>query len=285
MWELKSDSLDDLPEGINKKFHELCEMAYNGVETGTIIFDLEPDFDTLGLLQGVESLTDHRTVHLYNFHHLSIQELLAAIFVARLEVSKQVEQFERLFHQANFSSLLQFYAAKTKLQRPGIKQIVIDIVKKRAKEVTLLPHDSTTSDSSKSQPLLLSLLRCLYEAQSNGLCELVVEQLTDLKLDLSNISLNPADCLAVGFFLTHCRQFELYMAWCSIDEKRCKTLFRLEADLRIIEYVIVCAAACECFEWSYYINPINQVAFITSRGMVLCHCSFPKSLEIDNKHL
>ena len=56
-------------------------------------------------------------------------------------------------------SVFQFYAAITKLQTPGTKDVVIRVVKERNKT------------------RLLSLLHCLYEAQDLSLCELVAQQL------------------------------------------------------------------------------------------------------------
>jgi Ran GTPase-activating protein (RanGAP) involved in mRNA processing and transport len=53
----------------------------------------------------------------------------------------------------------------------------------------------------KSKPLLVSLLRCLHEAQDPALCLYVAERL-EYKLDLSGTSLSPLDCLSVSFFLS-----------------------------------------------------------------------------------
>jgi hypothetical protein len=53
----------------------------------------------------------------------------------------------------------------------------------------------------KSKPLLVSLLRCLHEAQDPALCLYVAERL-EYRLDLSETSLSPLDCLSVSFFLS-----------------------------------------------------------------------------------
>ena len=239
-------SLENLPQILQGPFQDVCKIAYEGVMSDRIIFDLDHDFNTLGLLQGVESFTDCGMSHSYNFLHLSIQELLAAIHMAtQLTSSEQVAQFQKLFGRARFSAVFQFYAAKTKLETPGIKDVVIEAIGKCLDDNTiteLTPHsdnsdlssvdsdsDSNSSDSSSSkepQPLILSLLHCLFEAQDKDLYELAVQQFKDLKLSLYGISLNPADCLAVGYFLTHCKQFEVDLSFCSISDDGCKTLFR-----------------------------------------------------------
>ena len=272
-------SLDKLPPVITDHFVKICKVAYEGVMKDEIIFesdDLGSDFNTLGLLQGVESLIHAGRSRSYNFLHLSIQELLAALhMITQLEPSQQVKQFKELFGRARFAAVFQFYAAKTKLKTPGIQKVVVKAVKKclANPEITELTPQDTAQDHSvfkklkdvtveavkkrfgnppqdyaatqdtqnhsiskhvESQPLILSLLHCLYEAQDKGLCKLVVQQFKDFNLDLLGISLNPADCLAVGYFLTHCRQFKVNLSSCSIDDDGCKTLFREGAvyDLR-----------------------------------------------------
>ena len=234
-------SLDDLPQKIKCPFKKVCVIAYEGVMKDRIVFDLDRDFNTLGLLQGVESFTDCGMSHSYNFLHLSIQELLAAFHMAtQLSSSEQVAQFRELFGRARFSAVFQFYAAKTSLQTPGIQDVVVEAIDKCLddKEVAeLTPHsdtdsdsDSNSSDSSSNkepQPLILSLIHCLYEAKDKALCELVIKQFNDLNLSLQYVTLNPADCLAVGYFLTHCRQFKVDLSFCSIDGDGCKTLFRV----------------------------------------------------------
>ena len=244
-------SLDKLPTTIQSQFEHICEIAYKGVIEDHITFDLEYSFNTLGLLQGVESFASGMPSHSYNFLHLSIQEQLAAIHMAtKMDPSEQVAQFKELFGRARFSAVFQFYAAKTKLKAQGMDEIVILAVQKcmRDSAVTeLTPHSGTNSDldsggsslGHKSQPLLLSLLHCLFEAQDETLCQLVAKELKGELRGLEGISLSPADCLSVGYFLTHCRQFKVYLESCSMGDDGCRALFRKDKryDLEYLEYV------------------------------------------------
>ena len=244
-------SLDKLPTAIQNQFECICEIAYKGVIEDHITFDLEHSFNTLGLLQGVESFASGMPSHSYNFLHLSIQELLAAIHMAtKMDPSEQVAQFKELFGRARFSAVFQFYAAKTKLKTQGMDEIVIRVVRKcmeNKRATVLTPHSGTNSDldsgdsslGHKSQPLLLSLLHCLFEAQDGTLCQLVAKELKGELRGLQNISLSPADCLSVGYFLTHCRQFKVYLEGCSMGADGCKALFRKDKqyDLEYLKYV------------------------------------------------
>ena len=254
---LAIESLDELPQSVAAPFKEICKIAYDGVMEEEIIFKLKDDFNTLGLLQGVESFAKYGMLsRSYNFLHLSIQELLATVHMAtQLNDDEQVAQFTELFGRPRFSAVFKFYAAKTKLKTPRIKEIVVQAVQKclENKEITKLTVDSDSdtqslSDSDfdsdrpdqksnsfnfghKAQPLLVSLLHCLYEAQDKKLCQLVITELKQV-LDLSTISLDPADCLSVGYILTYCKDFEVNLNSCNIGDDGCKTLFKQDGDYR-----------------------------------------------------
>ena len=237
--ELKS--LDELPPDTAAQFKHLCKIAYDGVMRNVVIFDLGPNFNTLGLLQGVESLAVHGKSYSYNFLHLSIQELLCAIHMANeLGEKEQTKQFKKLFGQPRFMLVFQFFAAKTKLKTSGISEVVTQVAKKC----------SVDKPSTEDRTLLVSLMHCLFEAQDSSLCQLVAGELKQ-KLALgtwgSGIRLNPADCYYLGYFLTFCKGFVVFLASCSIGDDHCKSLFRKEQvyNLFSLKYVsILCSTGC-----------------------------------------
>ena len=210
------ESLEDLPKVIQDPFGQLCKLAYQGIMDNKIVFKLPADINTLGLLQGVESFVMCGTSHSYNFLHLSIQELLAAYHIATaLEDKQQIVKFKELFGQDRFNAVFQFYAAKTKLQTPGISDILVQVAEKCAVEI---PQD-------EDKVHLLSLLNCLFEAQDTDLCRFVAGQLQS-KLELRGTSLSPADCLSISYFLVCTTGFDVNLYDCSIGADGCKTLFK-----------------------------------------------------------
>ena len=182
------ESLDDLSrsEAVREPFECLCELAYHGVMENKVTFsssDLPQGSNTLSLLQAIESFLQSGKSVFYNFFHLSLQELLAGYYIATcLPDHKQVSQFQQLFHQPRFISVFQFFAAITKLKTPGIIKVITEII------------------TRKSKPHLVSLLRCLYEAQDPSLCQFVAEQLN--MFDLSNTSLSILDSISIGYFFS-----------------------------------------------------------------------------------
>ena len=183
------ESLDDLSrsEAVKEPFQCLCELAYRGVMENKVTFsssDLPQGSNTLSLLQAIESFLQSGKSVFYNFLHLSIQEVLSAYYITiKLSECEQVSQFQHLFNQPRFAAVFQFYAAITKLKSPGINLVIDRIVE------------------AKSKSLLVSLLHCLHEAQDPALCLYVAERL-EYRLDLSETSLSPLDCLSVSFFLS-----------------------------------------------------------------------------------
>ena len=194
---VKFDSLDELAEAENVKeaFQFLCNLAYEGVLSDKITFSSLPDkVNTLSILQGVESFVRHaeKLMKSYNFIHLSIQELLAAFFIATwLPADQQVEKFNELFGNARFNAVFSFYAAITKLQTPGIRDIIAKVGEQCGEE----------NPTDQAKVLLCSLLHCLYEARDPSLCEFVMKYLRH-GLDLGHTTLNPTDCLCIGYFLS-----------------------------------------------------------------------------------
>ena len=98
-------SLDDLPDDLKSKLNNLSLLAYNGVVEDKFIFYLKDlqssglptNLPFLGLLQTIERLALCSKSISYNFHHLSVQELLAAYHISQMDSSEQVIVFKKLF--------------------------------------------------------------------------------------------------------------------------------------------------------------------------------------------
>ena len=207
-------SLDNLPSDIDLMFKDVCALAYHGVMDNRITFPVEymescglPEItETLGLIQGVESLTSLDSSRSYYFLHPSVQELLASFYISKLSGNEQVVEFKKLFGEPRFAAVFQFYTAFTKLKTESIRSMVADIVQKKEKNQ------------------MLYLLHGLYEAQTLSLCQFVYSQLGG-ELNLSNTTLSPVDCLAVGYFiscicLNGSGEFKAALEKCNIDSYR-----------------------------------------------------------------
>ena len=249
---LKISSLDCLPLDIQKPFNNLCTLAYHGVRENKATFsekdlqllNLPTELTTLSLMQGVASFSTSGESRLYNFLHLSTQELLAAFYISKMQPEEQIKIFDELFEQPRFANILKFYAAFTKLQNKEIQDTVSRVAK------------------SKNETLLLTLLQCLYEAQDNRLCRFVASQLEE-KLKLSQQTLSPVDCLSVGHFVrsvcsTTTEEFELTLQIDKFDDY-CASLL-----VRELQMVVTTGGIP-----NFYLKLVKGYKFIAEHGKMI----------------
>ena len=257
---VKISSLDKLPLDIQEQFNNLCTLAYHGVmknkatfsEDDLQSFKLPTELSTLSLMQGVASLTAFGESRLYNFLHLSTQELLAAFFISKLDPAEQVKIFNELFQQPRFANVFQFYSAFTKLQTEGIRDTISRMVK------------------SKNNILILSLLHCLYEAQDDTLCEFVGCEL-QRKVDLSENTLSPVNCLSIGYFLrsvctTNTGQFKLKQKLDRIDEYGATLLVREMSKCGIVQAETAVTTAGIA---NLYLELVNEGSYTAEHGKII----------------
>ena len=245
--EARLTSLDSLPRELQGPFNDICKLAFSGILQNKITFsqndiEISAGKDSavvceIGLLQATPSiLSDGRTVY-YNFIHLSIQEMLSAIYISHMPASKQMSTFESLFSDSRFSAVFQFYAAITKLHtsRPFLSKVIyrwfpiptgmLDIVGKIIRKQRNIMH-------GVPKPLLVSLLHCVFEAQDQSLCQFVAQEMGS-ELNLSYTSLTPVDSLAIGYFLysvslttSTSKEFNVDLLNCSLRDAGTKSLMQ-----------------------------------------------------------
>ena len=202
-----------LPRDLKKQLKHISILAYEGVMKNKIVFTqdelpsilprsswdrihnflsqilptvatpAQQDLPAMGVLQRVQWAGTSSTTILYNFVHLSIQEMLAAYRISRMGRDEQVRVFQTLLSEPRFAAVLQFYAGFTKLTNRGVRNII-------------------TGSDLTTKSCLLIYIRCFYEAQidNQSLYSNVFRRLNGI-LDLSSVTLSPLDCMSVGYFL------------------------------------------------------------------------------------
>ena len=209
-------SFEDFPADLKEQLHKLSELAFNGVMQNKIVFTQKEltSLSTLGLLHSVQGFGSiGRKLVTCNFIHLAVQELLAALYISRLEPAEHSKQFETLLNDNLKFSVLQFYSGLTRLTNEGVRNLVNKIVNvfNRYEEETCL--------------CFLAFLNCIFEAQihSQSFYEQFLQSLNS-RVILSFISLSPMDCLSVHYFLSSIRTLakgiiDLSISGCSIDDQ------------------------------------------------------------------
>ena len=207
-------SFEDLPADRKEQLHILSELAFKGVMQNKIVFTQKEltSLSTLGLLHSVQGFGSiGRKLVTCNFIHLAVQELLAAYYISRLEPAEHSEQFETLLNDNLKFPVLQFYAGLTGLNNESVRNLTTGF--------HFVDYDK------KSQHYLLAFLNCIFEAKicDQSFFEEMVRALKS-KVNLSDISLSPMDCLSVHYFLSSIRivargQIDLNISLCSIDDQ------------------------------------------------------------------
>ena len=207
-------SFEDLPADLKEQLHILSELAFKGVMQNKIVFTQKEltSLSTLGLLHSVQGFGSiGRKLVTCNFIHLAVQELLAAYYISRLEPAEHSEQFETLLNDNLKFPVLQFYAGLTGLNNESVRNLTTGF--------HFVDYDK------KSQHYLLAFLNCIFEAKicDQSFFEEMVRALKS-KVNLSDISLSPMDCLSVHYFLSSIRivargQIDLNISLCSIDDQ------------------------------------------------------------------
>ncbi len=205
------ESLDRLPESLREPFKELCTLAFSGVMKDKVTFssaDLEAlgihtDVSALGLLQAIPSLVSHKVSIYYNFLHLQIQELLAAYHISSLSNSEQIHLFQTLFYHPRFAAVFQFYAGITRFhsERTYLSKVAFLLPTRFVPGPLNICDVITKMIESGDKQLLVSVIRCLFEAEDLSLCQFVASQLSS-KLLFKRTTLYTLDCLSMGYFLS-----------------------------------------------------------------------------------
>ena len=177
----------------------LRKLALDGFQKRKFVFtaedlrrqDLQPysRFDGHGLLTPIPSFRRPVTKQssdeddselLYQFRHLTVQEFLAAQRIQELEAAEQTRLLSVHRNDKQFYNTWKFLAGITSLKDKYLRDSVI----------------SSTNDRNSKD--LLFLLHCLYEAHNREVCTAAADKLNN-KLDFSNTSLNPTDCLCAAY--------------------------------------------------------------------------------------
>ena len=104
----------------------LCKVAYKGlVNDRCTAFSLPEGFDTLGLMQKENKVSPKSgdTV-VYSFHHLVIQEFLAACHICNMTRWKIQSEFERKGRVSSLAVMFRFVAGLTKLDSISLNALL-----------------------------------------------------------------------------------------------------------------------------------------------------------------
>uniref|UniRef100_A0A1X7TQH9 Uncharacterized protein n=1 Tax=Amphimedon queenslandica TaxID=400682 RepID=A0A1X7TQH9_AMPQE len=218
-------TLSSLPSKLAKPLQEMCQLAYTNLANTTMTFSSHQlqslseavKEDYLGLMTTFTEYDEEK----YQFLHLSIQEFLAAWWIAKHEKTEVV--FKDHFDDDHFRMCLRFVAGLTHLGHESYQQYFnkqqLDLQCKRKPligfetcylsyfyqnpEIRLQDYisDHAKSDDFDNVPILLFQL--LYESQNTTLCQVLAQSINNHSLCLDRVSLSLFDWLCLSYCINN----------------------------------------------------------------------------------
>ena len=251
-------SFDSIPEGLQNAWWCLCQFAFHTIERGQIIFaeqDLQDFFPqgstvvsdilSFGLLQIAESYFDTGRAVSFHYLHLTIQEYLAALHLARQPPSRQVLNALH-FAKTNLDSQLEYFLCLsdnsrasnvTKSQKFAIVWrfffgLYFNLYFKEKKDHELLDIKQAIEAFDPHTDALV-LCHCAFEAKNQSISNQIIQHLTKLS-NLLSISLTNSiiprtahDCAAMIYVIDNiqeCNDMEITFFNCHIRDTQIKAL-------------------------------------------------------------
>ena len=199
--------LTNLPEPYNKIIQQLSKLSLEALNDDKLIFTFEeikeacPDITAIpgaingcGLLQAVEHFGFTGTTTTINFLHFSIQEYLAAHYIANLPADEELKIIEEKFLSKIHFNMFSIYVSLTKGQRPSFKHFLCGGNKAIA----------ISDEFLNNQLQCLRLYYWFHEAGDVDICKTIEQSVTfsDKKINLYGTRLTASDVECVTVFLT-----------------------------------------------------------------------------------
>ena len=203
--------LQNLPNPYKEQLDNLAKLAFVFLGKDKIVFNDDdvandcPDcvekWDSLGLLKVVKysNVLEDSTSFSYNFLHFSIQEFLAAFYIASLSDNKVIKILQSDFWNSKYLNMGIMYFGLTSGNSFALKHFLSGnrfvIVSK------LFGANRIGRRVAEDRVKCLHLFQCFLEADNVKLVQKVSKVLADDKIDLSNYALLQKDIHIFSFFL------------------------------------------------------------------------------------
>ncbi len=188
--------LQELKGEFQEYFNNICKLSYYMTVNSNQIMTSDEvasylgcketfnDSNCLGLLTIYHEIKNTGNTRKIYFLHLTLQEFLAAYYIAHLSTSKQVKIFKEHSGLIDMKTVWVFYCGLVSFQ-PGMKQF---------KEIFLIKEKGYRTDT------LVSRIKYAFESRSQIVCDKVTKQI-DGCFRLRWTILTPSDLLALSYVI------------------------------------------------------------------------------------
>ena len=229
-------SFDDLPSDMQRIFYCMQKCAYDRFlfhsqrsfteqQISHDIFnglEVPRSFDGLGLFTVKNPYGNLGISKTYDFLYKPIQEMLAALYLTRLQSVTLIKELSDTFGKKDYEMVWVFYAGLTDLKQVPIKKVLVIHKMTLQQQPSITLPGKSISDLIKawkychsyyiditnnlSIEFLLTLMLCCYEAKNSEACRDIANHLYTDKVCRFEIPPNHATpylLLAVSYFISH----------------------------------------------------------------------------------
>ena len=190
----QANSSKKLPEIVVEHLHNLTQVAYTGLTQDRLVFEyselgVAKGALSLGLLNMIDTTTNDREEHYYQFLHFTIQEFLAAKYLAeKLSTDEQLQFVKSNIDADRFRITLLFLAGLTGLNFIHDKN-----------SFSVQPLIKLDSFSKQPRIRFLFFAQLLYESRRKT-CDWLLSCLEEKKLYYVNLT--HFDCIVLAYLLS-----------------------------------------------------------------------------------
>ncbi len=242
-------SFDDVPGNEKINFKKLCKLAYEmTIKSEQVVnhsemssacpAEVTDDSFFLGFVN-IERASNRCGLHkIYSFLHLTLQEYLAAVYIASLPCAGQRKLIKKYATLAELTQVWLFYFGAVKNTQTAITEtltILIKAIRYKAKSDTFL-------------------YQCAFESQLKSVCDEVLNTVLETsEFELFGKSVSPMDFVAMEYVFSKSLQVlrEFCMEGCTFD-MQCASKFvsfvSSKCDMSCIEVVTIhkCDLESQC---------------------------------------
>ena len=237
--------LSELSDKDRQAFHTICKLAYQSKLSANLIFssqDIKEKFNLdkgnvkevkemgFGILSNYKKVTSDGDTSVFSFQHLTIQEFLGAYYLQCLSQNERIGEIAKYGSRRDMREVWKFFYGLMMMRNP---------VEHFQCFVQLIRQNSVGCEN------VLFLIKCAFESQVTKKDQKEMEDASDRvchellasqsgKINVGNISLDTADCLAIGHVIgkSHTHLTELLMNYCHVGPEGVQALQRQLGNVR-----------------------------------------------------
>ena len=210
------EPFENFPEGPRKLLNRLGEIAFKGIEEGTLVFESREvkGLEDCGLLhklpdvQSQQALNDPQKSQ-FCFTHLTVQEFFAAKYLATESREKIGEFVHNHINDGTWQVVLQFVAGLLKSSTDIFIKLLPELTEKEENPASSEPKTLTSWPATREdKDLAVQVCKCLYEIndEQQPVLQNKIEKIKFDAVEFSRCSLAPIDVAAVLHFLENAEE-------------------------------------------------------------------------------